>query len=121
MNDRDPDQDILDEYERRIVEGTDLEGLTRAPIKTSPNARANFSIRLNKEEFGVISAAAKSRGVTVTDFIREGAMTAAEQELAAKDAATMDLAEMAQELDRLHQRIEKRLRLSARANAGVKS
>src|SRR5688572_1811193 len=114
MTDRDPDQDILDEYERRIAAGTDLEGLTRAPIKTSPNVRANFSIRLNQEEFGVISAAAKRRGVTVTDFIREGAIGAAEQELAAEDVDALDLAEMGRELDRLRQRINSKLKASAR-------
>lgn len=118
MNDRDPDQDILDEYERRIADGTDLDGLTRVPIKTSPNARANFSIRLNKDEFGVILEAARSRGVTVSDFIRDGAITTAEYELAARDSDTLDLAEMGRELDRLRQRIDSKLK-AAKAKVGA--
>jgi uncharacterized protein (DUF1778 family) len=117
MNERDPDQDILDEYERRRADGTDLDGLVRVTARVSPNARANFSIRLSRDEFGVISQAARRRGITVTDFIREGAMTAAEDELAAEDPETMDLAEMGKELERLRKRVDSKLKAKAERQA----
>ncbi|MGE0059664.1 MAG: DUF1778 domain-containing protein [Dehalococcoidia bacterium] len=113
MNQRDPDQEILDEYERRRAEGTDLDGLERVTARVSSKARANFSIRLSRDEFNVILQAARRRGVTVTDFIREGAMSAAEDELAAIDPETLDLAEVGKELERLRKRVDSKLKAQA--------
>lgn len=77
MTNRDPDQELLDEYERRIAEGTDLAGLIPVKARTPRNPRAVFSMRLSKDEYAVISVAAEAKGQSISDFIRDAAMDAA--------------------------------------------
>ncbi len=77
MTNRDPDQELLEEYERRIAAGTDLEGLIPVKARTPKNPRAVFSMRLSKDEYEAISAAAEVKGQSVSDFIRDAAMDAA--------------------------------------------
>jgi hypothetical protein len=115
MNDRDPDQDILDEYERRRAEGTDLDGLQRVNLSPSSKARATFSIRLSKDEMGIITQAARKRGVSLTDFIRDVSTSAARAEVSPPD----DLAEMKRELDNLRKRVNDALSSQSRTRAGV--
>lgn len=115
MNERDPDQDILDEYERRRAEGTDLDGLQRVSLSPSSKARSTFSIRLSKDEMSVILQAARKRGVSLTDFIRDASTSAARAEVAPPD----DLAEMKRELDSLRKRVNDALKSESRTQAGV--
>jgi len=99
MNERDPDQDILDEYERRIAAGTDLEGLEPANISVSPTARATFSIRLSREEFEAFNEAAKVRRMTLSDFLRSSARAAIAGQIDPEKAAAAErVREKAREL-----------------------
>jgi uncharacterized protein (DUF1778 family) len=81
MAERDPDQQTLDEIERQIADGTDLDGLTPVKAKAARNPRAVVSIRVPPDAFDIVARAAEHRGVSVSEFFRDAAMSAAAHEL----------------------------------------
>jgi hypothetical protein len=99
MNERDPDAEILKEYERRQVDGTDLEGLQPIGANVSPNARAAFSLRLSREEFQRFNAEARARHMTLAAFLRSSAWAAISGETDPGKAAAV--AEVRQKLKEL--------------------
>ena len=118
MNSRDPDAEIIEEIEKRIAEGTEFEGLTRVRARQPKIPRAVFSVRLSPEELNVIARAAAIKGSTVSDFIREVAMSAAEYELGAlSDEA--DLVEVAKSLDVLRARVGAAIKSGAKARSSA--
>jgi uncharacterized protein (DUF1778 family) len=110
MTDRDPDQEILDEIERRRAAGTEFEGLQRVNARVSPNARGTFSIRLSRDELGVIIEAAKLRGQRMTDFVREAAVQAAKTEKRlSEDAGHYSLESFRADYEELGRKLERSL------------
>jgi uncharacterized protein (DUF1778 family) len=81
MAEHDPDQNIIDEIERQIAAGTDLEGLTPVSAKPARNPRAVVSIRVPPDAFEIVAQAAEHRGVSVSEFFRDAAMSAAAREM----------------------------------------
>ena len=55
----------------------ELEGLVPVKMTVSPNLGIVYSLRFSVEEMKVVRDAAKSRGMKLSEFIREGAMNAA--------------------------------------------
>ena len=106
MSERDPDQDIIDEYERRIAAGTDFEGLIRVNARTPRNPRAVVSIRVAPDIFDLVASAAESRGVSVSEFFRDAAATEAARVLA-EDAKDYSLAELQADIGNIKRRLDK--------------
>jgi uncharacterized protein (DUF1778 family) len=106
------DQELLEEYERRIAAGTDLDGLIPVKARVPRNPRAVFSLRLSKDEYEVIARAAEARGQGVSDFIRDAAMDSAtlldraEPEEYNLSAVRADVARIGRKLDRAVKKVE---------------
>ena len=65
------DEELVAEYERRIADGTDLDGLVSVRSAPPPanTRRSVFSVRLGSDELASIAGAASKR-VYVTDELR---------------------------------------------------
>jgi hypothetical protein len=59
----------------------ELEGLVPVKMTVSPNLGIVYSLRFSADEMKVLREAAKTRGMKLSEFIREGAMNAASQAL----------------------------------------
>ena len=71
----------LDEARRKAeaVKGTEqeIEGLTPVKMTVSPNLGIVYSLRFSNDEMKVLREVAASRGMKLSEFIREVAMNAA--------------------------------------------
>src|SRR3989304_895204 len=76
-------EEVANQSETLRKRGDDLQNLTRVPARVAKRPRAVFSLRLASGELSLISAAAKRRGMNLSDFVREAALSAA--------AGTLDL------------------------------
>lgn len=65
--------------EAEAIKGTELEieGLIPVEAHISPNLGIVYSLRFSTDEMKVLRDAAKNRGIKLSEFIREGAMTLA--------------------------------------------
>ena len=65
--------------EAEAIKGTELEieGLIPVEANISPNLGIVYSLRFSTDEMKVLREAAKSRGMKLSEFIREVAMNAA--------------------------------------------
>jgi uncharacterized protein (DUF1778 family) len=73
--------DIAREYDAMKEAGTELDNLAPVEARVASNVRAVFSLRLSPEELGQISRAAKKRGMSVSDFLRQAGLAAAQNAL----------------------------------------
>ena len=80
----------------------EIEGLVPVKARVSKNPRAVYSVRLSFEELSRIEAAAKQRGLSISEFMRQASLAAAtgEQDLAPGEhtAAVLAVREKAREL-----------------------
>jgi predicted DNA-binding protein len=74
------DAEIIEEHEKAIAEGTELEGYTRIEGAVSKNLTFSTSVRFPPEEFSRYSEAARSRGMTLSAFLRAAAEAALNSE-----------------------------------------
>lgn len=91
-------------WDQRLADENDaLEDLRPVKVKVSekPSVRTTVGLRLAQAELGIIEQAAKARGVSFSEFVREAALA----------AASGAIADDAQELGRLT--TEMRLKLQA--------
>ncbi len=72
----------------------ELEGLVPVKARVAKNPRAVYSVRLSFEELSRIEKAAKQRGLSISEFMRQASLAAAngEQDLAAGEQAAAVLA-----------------------------
>ena len=68
--------------EAEAIKGTELEieGLIPVEANVSPNLGIVYSLRFSTDEMTVLREAAKSRGMKLSEFIRDVAMAAAAEE-----------------------------------------
>jgi uncharacterized protein (DUF1778 family) len=93
------DEEIIEDIERSIAEGTELKGWKRIDVKVSKNLTATYGIRMSPEELRMFTDAAKARGMRLSDFMRAAARAAVQGELNAEAAAAVKtVKEKAQEL-----------------------
>jgi hypothetical protein len=57
----------------------ELEGLVPVKITVSPNLGIVYSLRFTRDEMKLLREAAETRGIKLSELIREGAMNAASQ------------------------------------------
>jgi hypothetical protein len=103
------DEEMIGEIEKQIEAGTDLEGLIPVRSTAPKNPRTVFSIRLAPEELRDISQAARGRGMSIGDFLRNAARRAVDQD---KPGATDDdysIADFQADVARLSRKLEQSL------------
>jgi uncharacterized protein (DUF1778 family) len=66
--------------EAEVVKDTEaeLEGLVPVKARVAKPVRAVYSVRMSSQELTEISKAAKQRGMTVSDFMRQASLSAAQ-------------------------------------------
>jgi len=99
------DAEIIEEHEKAIAEGTELEGYTPIEGVVSKNLTFSTSVRFPPEEFSLYSEAARSRGMTLSAFLRAAAEAALSSEtdldrIAAIQEARQKASELQAALDR---------------------
>ncbi len=99
---RQTDEEIIAYYDKLMAEGKELEGLVPVRARVSKNPRAVYSVRLSFDELSRIDAAAKQRGLSISEFMRQASLAAArgEQDLTAGEhtAAVLAVREKARDL-----------------------
>jgi uncharacterized protein (DUF1778 family) len=78
MTGRKTDEEIIAEYDKLIAEGREMEGLVPVKAGVAKPVRAVYSVRMSSQELTEISKAAKQRGMTVSDFMRQASLSAAQ-------------------------------------------
>ena len=73
--------EIARQYDARRANRTEFDNLTPIASRVASNARAVFSLRLSPGELSQISIAAKKRGISVSDFLRQAGLAAAQDAL----------------------------------------
>ncbi len=95
-------KDMVREAEEYKDTERELEGLVPVKARVAKNPRAVYSVRLSFPELGEISQAAKQREMTVSDFMRQAALSAAQGYLGLdagrKEAVLLAVREKAREL-----------------------
>jgi hypothetical protein len=99
------DEEIIEEHERAIAEGKELEGYTRINGIVSKNLTFSTSVRFPPDEFSRYTEAARSRGMTLSAFLRAAAEAALSSEadilrIAAIQEARQKVVELQEALDR---------------------
>ena len=99
------DQEIIGEHDLAIGEGKELEGYERVHGIVSKNLTFSTSVRFPPEEFSKFTAYARSRGMTLSAFLRAAAEAALGSEdkierIAAIQEARQKAAELKDALDR---------------------
>jgi hypothetical protein len=104
MTRRKTDEEIIAEYDKLIAEGRELEGLVPVKARVAKPVRAVYSVRMSSQELTEISRGAKQRGLTVSDFMRQASLSAAQGalglEAGQREAALLAVREKAEELCR---------------------
>jgi hypothetical protein len=110
MKDRQTIEEIAAEYDKRMAEGREFEGLVPVRARVSKNPRAVYSVRLAFGELSQISKAAEQRGITTSEFMRQAAMAAVQGDLDLKAgehrAALLAVRERARELYEAVEKLE---------------
>ncbi|HEX5370194.1 MAG TPA: hypothetical protein VFY10_12335 [Dehalococcoidia bacterium] len=95
-------EEMVQEAEAFKDTDREIEGLVPVKANVSKNPRSVFSVRLNFGELGRIEEAAKARGLTISEFMRQASLAAAngEQDLAPGEhtAAVLAVREKARDL-----------------------
>jgi uncharacterized protein (DUF1778 family) len=78
MTSRMTDEEIIAEYDKLMAEGRELEGLVPVKARVAKDIRHVFSVRMSAKELTEISEAAAKRGMTVSDFMRQASLAAAQ-------------------------------------------
>ena len=100
------DEAIIEDMERQIAEGKELEGYVPIKGRISKNLSVTFAIRLSREEMELFSAAAQTRGTSLADLMRNATRAAIAGDLnverAMAQAAVLEkVRELAQAYDAL--------------------
>ena len=74
-------EEIAAEYDAMMEAGTEFDNLVPVRVKVAKNPRVVFSVRMMPDELDTIEAAAKKKGVTISELIRTAALAAASDEL----------------------------------------
>jgi hypothetical protein len=100
MNDpSETDEYIIKDWENRIAEGRELEGLQPGRLRPSRNLSVSFAIRLSPQELEEFSKGAKAKGMSLAELMRSATRAALAGELDAdKAAAATAVKEKAREL-----------------------
>jgi hypothetical protein len=92
-----------DEIEREYAEirrqGKEFEGLVPVKARVSKNFTFSFSVRYPPHELIAIEAAAKARGITISEFIRRAAAAAIAGDV------SLETGEKAQALQEVRERV----------------
>lgn len=83
------DEEVDERMRKAIEEGRELEGWSAADIKVAKSPRAVYGLRLSLQEYEDIAAAAASKGMTMSDFLRSAARAAIEGDLDVEKAAAL--------------------------------
>jgi len=81
MSTNQSDDEIAAEFDKRFAEGREMEGLVPVKAKVSKDPRSVFSVRLRFGELSEISKAAETRGMTISEFMRQASLAAARGEV----------------------------------------
>jgi uncharacterized protein (DUF1778 family) len=73
--------ELAAEFEKRMAEGRELEGLVPVKARVAKPVRHVYSVRMSGKELTDISKAAEARGMTTSDFMRKAALAAVEGQL----------------------------------------
>lgn len=88
----------------------ELEGLVPVKARVARPVRSVYSVRMSSQELSQISAAAKRRGITVSDFMRQASLAAAQGaldlEAGQRESAILAVREKTQELYRAVQELD---------------
>ncbi len=95
MSNQKSDAELTSEIEEDISSGRFLEGLKHVKNVNAKPPRAVYSLRLSLEEAQEFEAAAKLRGVTMSDFLRSAARASLEAD---KTSAIGEARQKAREL-----------------------
>jgi hypothetical protein len=76
------DEETIAKYDRLIAEGRELEGLVPVKARVAKDVRHVFSVRMTARELTEIAEAARQRGMTISDFMRQASIAAVKGELA---------------------------------------
>jgi predicted DNA-binding protein len=74
------DEEIIARHERELAEGRPLDGFVPIKGTVSKNLTFSTSVRFPPEEFSRLSEAARSRGMTLSAFLRAAAEAALSSE-----------------------------------------
>lgn len=95
-------EEIVREAEAVKDTEQEVEGLVPVKARVSKSVRAVYSVRMSSPELTEVSRAARQRGLTVSDFMRQASLAAAHGELGLEagrqEAALMAVREKAREL-----------------------
>lgn len=102
----DTDKAIIDEMERQIAEGRELEGYVPARGRVSRKLSVSYAIRMSPEEYESFNMAALERGMSLADFMRSSARAAMAGEIdpakaAALTSARIKAQQLAEDLEQL--------------------
>ena len=81
---REPYEEIAKEFDGRMKQGREFNGLVPVKARVAKDVRAVFSVRLAPSELTEIAEIAKALGMKVGDFIRQAALEHARYEKAVK-------------------------------------
>lgn len=81
------DDEIIEDFEKRIKEGRELEGFKRVKGRVSKNLSIGYAIRLSPQEYEEFSRGAKAREMTLAEFMRSATRGALAGEIDAEKAA----------------------------------
>jgi hypothetical protein len=83
------DAEIIADHEAAIARGKELEGFRPIPGRVSPNLTFGTSVRFAPEEYTRYYEAARSRGMTLSAFLRAAAAAALAGETDIEKAAAI--------------------------------
>ena len=72
----DSDKELIEDFEKRVEEGRELEEFKRVHGKVSKNLSVTYAIRLSPDEYEEFSRAARASGMTLADLMRSSTRAA---------------------------------------------
>jgi|SRR5688572_13142587 hypothetical protein len=103
-------EDIAADFDKRMAEGREFEGLVPVKARVANPVRHVYSVRMSGKELTEIGRAADSRGMTISEFMRQAAMAAVQGDLDLKAgehrAALLAVRERARELYEAVEKLE---------------
>jgi hypothetical protein len=93
------DEEIMRDWDARVAEGRELEGLKPEKMRPSRNLSVSFAIRLSPQELEEFSKGARAKGMSLAELMRSATRAALAGDLDAdKAAAATAVKEKAREL-----------------------